>query len=445
MTNHASPDTNRCGGASRRLVETEPVQIDMTDPRSPFRADIDAAYAELRARGPVTRVTFTSTVDGNGQSACPGREMFMVTHYAQGLAVLLDDRFSSDPRTAQTVEQRAQPPSLPDDAPPLSQSLLSADPPDHTRLRKLVQAGFTGRAMEPLRLRIRMIADELLDKAEHKAAERGESAPDRSMDLIEAFAYPLPAMVICEMLGVPALDRQTVLAWTENLLTPSGPRMPEEARASLQHFVAYLRELFARKRQHPAEDIISRLVHAEEDGDTLDEQELLSMIFLLFIAGHATTVHLIANGILALLVHPDQLMKVRADSSLVKAVVEETLRYWGPVDNITRIAKQDMELAGTVIPQGEFVTVSLASADRDPTRFTNPDVFDITRPDASRHIAFGKGIHLCLGAPLARLQGQIAFATLLHRYPQLRLAVPTYNLTWRPDFLRGLQQLPVRF
>jgi cytochrome P450 PksS len=445
MTNHANPNMHSRNVVSRQLVETQPVQIDMTDPHCPFRVDIDAAYAKLRAHGPVTRVAFTSTADGDRQPACPGQEMFMVTHYAQGLAVLLDDRFSSDPRTAQTAEQRAQPPTLPEDAPPLSQSLLSVDPPDHTRLRKLVQAGFTGRAMEPLRPRIRMIADELLDNAEHKASERGEFAPDRSMDLIETFAYPLPVMVICEMLGIPALDRQTVLPWTENLLTPSGPQMPEEARVGLQQFVAYLHELFARKRQHPADDIISRLAHAEEDGDTLDEQELLSMIFLLFIAGHATTMHLIANGVLALLTHPDQLMKVQADPSLVKAVVEETLRYWGPVDNITRIAKQDIELAGTIIPRGEFVTVSLASAGRDPTRFTNPDVFDITRADASRHIAFGKGIHLCLGAPLARIQGQIAFATLLHRYPQLRLAFSADSLTWRPDFLRGLQQLPVQF
>jgi cytochrome P450 len=155
--------------------------------------------------------------------------------------------------------------------------------------------------------------------------------------------------------------------------------------------------------------------------------------------------NLIANGVLALLTHPDQLAKVIADPTLAKGVVEETLRYWGPVDNVTRIAKQDVELAGTIIRQGELVMVGLAAADRDPTRFANPDVFDITRADAGRHIAFGKGVHLCLGAPLARLEGQIAYTTLLQRYPQLRLAVPAHHLTWRADFLRGLERLPVLF
>ncbi|MGH8908661.1 MAG: cytochrome P450 family protein [Egibacteraceae bacterium] len=445
MTNHTAPAMRTRNGDSGQPVEAEPVQIDMADPHSPFRADIDAAYAELRARGPVVRVAFGSTTDGEERPACPGREMLMVTHYAQGVAALLDDRLSSDPRVTQTDERRAPSPAGPQEPPPLSQSLLSSDPPDHTRLRKLVQPGFTGRAIEALRPRAQAIADELLDRAEREATARGERAPGRRMDLIEAFAYPLSVTVICEMLGIPAPDRQTVLPWTERLLIASGPQMPEDTRTSLQQFIAYLRELFVRKRQHPAEDLISRLVHAAQDGDMLSEQELLSMVFLLFIAGHATTMHLIANGVLALLAHPDQLAKVQADPSMVRAAVEETLRYWGPVDNITRIAKQDVELAGTAIGQGELVTVSLASADRDPTRFADPDVFDVTRADAGRHIAFGKGVHLCLGAPLARVEGQVALTTLLQRCPQLRLAVPAGDLVWRPDFLRGLQRLPVRF
>ncbi|MGH8933529.1 MAG: cytochrome P450 family protein [Egibacteraceae bacterium] len=425
----------------------EPVLIDMTDPHSPFRADIDAAYAGLRARGPVVRVAFGSSTDGNGQPACPMRGMPLVTHYALGVATLLDDRFSSDPGVVRTGERRAPPPPVPvpEESPPLSQSLLSLDPPDHTRLRKLVQQSFTGRAMGALRPRVQAIADALLDRAERDAAEQREREPDRRMDLIEAFAYPLSVTVICEMLGIPARDHPTVLEWTESLVAASGPQMPVQARASLRQFVAYLRQLFAQRRAYPADDMISRLVHAAQDGDRLDEQELLSMVFLLFIAGHATTMHLIGNAVLALLTHPDQLAKVKADPTLAKETIEETLRYWGPVDNITRIATQDVELAGTAIQRGEVVTVSLASADRDPARFPAADVFDITRPDAGRHVAFGKGMHLCLGAPLARVEGQIALTSLLQRYPQLRLAVPATSLTWRPDFLRGLERLPVRF
>lgn len=448
MTNYPTQGQRSRTVGGGQPVDAEPVQIDMADPHCPFRADLYAAYAELRARGAVSRVAFAATTngeDGDGQGPSAS-EMLMVTHYAAGVATLLDDRFSSDPRAALSEEQRTPPPPMPDEErPPLSQSLISADPPDHTRLRKLVQPSFTGRAMEALRPRIQTLADELLDHAERQAAERGEPAPDRRMDLMEAFAYPLSVTVICQMIGIPAQDLQTIRPWAETLVATSGQQMPEETRANLRQLIAYLRELFARKRQRPVGDMISRLVHAEEDGDRLDEEALLSMVFLLFIAGHVTTMNLIANGVVALLTHPDQRAKVTADPSLVKGVVEETLRYWGPVDHIIRIAKQDVELAGTVIRRGELVTVSLASADRDPTRFTDPDVFDSTRADAGRHIAFGKGVHLCLGAPLARLEGQIAFTTLLRRCPQLRLAVPAHDLPWRTDFLRGLERLPVRF
>jgi cytochrome P450 family 107 subfamily K polypeptide 1 len=192
--------------------------------------------------------------------------------------------------------------------------------------------------------------------------------------------------------------------------------------------------------------MISRLVHAEEDGDVLDEDEVLATVFLMFLAGHVTTVNLVGNGVVALLTHPDQLAKLKADPELAKGVVEETLRYWGPVDFIgRRIAKEDVEVGGTAIPTGEQATVSLASANRDPGRFANPDVFDITRADANRHVAFGKGIHVCLGAPLARVEGQVAFATLFRRYPELRLAVPAEEVRWGGSFLRGFARLPVLF
>jgi cytochrome P450 family 107 subfamily K polypeptide 1 len=206
-------------------------------------------------------------------------------------------------------------------------------------------------------------------------------------------------------------------------------------------------DLFEAKRRAPEDDMISRLVHAEEDGDVLDEDEILATVFLMFLAGHVTTVNLVANGVVALLTHPDQLAKLKANpESLAKGVVEETLRYWGPVDFIgRRTAREDVEVGGTVIAKGEEATASLASANRDPERFANPEVFDISRPDANRHVAFGKGIHVCLGAPLARVEGQVAFATLFRRYPGLRLAVPAEEVRWGSSFLRGFARLPVLF
>jgi cytochrome P450 len=378
------------------------------------------------------------------------RETFFVTHYDEVIATLLEDRFSVDPRSTMSPEQLEKQSPIPEEFRPLSRSIISLDPPDHTRLRKLVQPSFTGRAMEALRGSIQQIVDDLLDQAERNAAERGEAAPDRRMDLIEAFAYPFPVTVISDMLGIPREDRETIRGWTENLLRVDRRRgrgeVDEETRAGLREFTAYLRDLFERKRRTPTDDMISRLVHAEEDGDTLDEDEILSTVFLLFLAGHVTTVNLVGNGVVALLTHPDQLAKLKANPELAKGVVEETLRYWGPVDFIgRRIAKEDVELSGTLIPTGEQATVSLASANRDPERFANPDVFDITRVDAKRHVAFGKGIHACLGAPLARVEGQVAFTTLFRRFPELRLAVPAEDVYWGGSFLRGFARLPVLF
>jgi cytochrome P450 len=301
--------------------------------------------------------------------------------------------------------------------------------------------------MEALRGSIQQIVDDLLDGAERDAAERGEASPERRMDLIEAFAYPFPVTVISDMLGIPREDRETIRGWTENLLRVDRGRADEEVRAGLGEFIDYLKELFERKRQHPTDDMISRLVHVEEEGNVLEEDEILATVFLMYLAGHVTTVNLVGNGVVALLTHPEQLAKFQANPELLaKGVVEETLRYWGPVDFIgRRIAKEDVELDGTVIAKGEEATVSLASANRDSERFANPELFDISRPDANRHVAFGKGIHVCLGAPLARVEGQVAFATLFRRYPELRLAVPAEEVTWGGSFLRGFARLPVLF
>jgi cytochrome P450 len=272
------------------------------------------------------------------------------------------------------------------------------------------------------------------------------------MDLIEAFAYPLPVAVISDMLGIPREDRETIRGWTENLLSAErigrGREVEEEVRAGLREFIDYLKDLFECKRQVPNDDMISRMVHAEEDGDILDEEEILATVFLLFLAGHVTTVNLIGNGVVARLRHPEQLKRLKENPELLaKGVVEETLRYWGPVEFVgRRIAKEDVSLNGTVISTGEQATVSLAAANRDSQRFVNPDVFDIGRADANRHLAFGKGIHVCLGAPLARVEGQVAFATLFRRFPELRAGVSDEEISWGGgNFLRGFTRLPVLF
>jgi cytochrome P450 len=325
-------------------------------------------------------------------------------------------------------------------------NILNVDPPEHTRLRKLVQPSFTASAIEKLRPRIQQITDDLLDVAETVAAERGERAPDRQMELISQFSYPLPITVICEMLGIPPEDREQTRRWSEDLLSSQSPDRMEEIRRNIGEFIAYLRDLFARKRETPGDDLISQLLQVEVDGDRLTEDEVLAMVFILFVAGHITTVNLIANGVFALLTHPEQAAKLRSDPGLVANAVEEVLRYYGPAETTTpRFAREDVELGGQAIAKGDPLLIVLAAADRDPARFADPQAFDITRDDANRHIAFGKGVHACLGAPLARLEGQIALETLFRRYPDLRLAVPESEITWAPSFLRSLTGLPLLF
>jgi cytochrome P450 len=446
-----SENSTTDGAAHEEARPTEPAELDIGDPH--FMADAYATYADLRAKGPVSRVRFAGGAeevagdDREQRGVFGSQETFFVTHYDEVIKTLLDHRFAVDPRSTMPPEQVEElETQTPEEFRLFSRSIISLDPPDHTRLRKLVQPSFTGRGMQALRGTIQHVVDDLLDQAEQDAAERGEAAPDRRMDLIEAFAYPFPVTVISDMLGIPREDRETIRGWTENLLRVDRGRMDEEVRAGLREFIDYLRDLFERKRRAPTEDMISRLVHAEEGGEILDEDEILATVFLMFLAGHVTTVNLVGNGVVALLTHPDQLAKLKADPELAKGVVEETLRYWGPVDFIgRRIAREDVELSGTVIPSGEQATVSLASANRDPERFANPDVFDITRADANRHVAFGKGIHVCLGAPLARVEGQVAFSTLFRRFPELRLAVPAEEVQWGSSFLRGFARLSVLF
>ena len=345
-----------------------------------------------------------------------------------------------------TPEQLAQMPETPEEFQPLRRNILTVDPPEHTRLRKLVQPSFTASAIEKLRPRIQQIVDDLLEAAEAAAAERGERAPDRQMELISQFSYPLPITVICDMLGIPPEDREQTRRWSEDLLSAQSPERMEEIGRNIGEFIAYLRDLFARKRETPGDDLISQLLQVEVDGDRLTEDEVLAMVFILFVAGHITTVNLIANGVFALLTNPEQAAKLRSDPGLVTNAVEEILRYYGPAETTTaRFAREDVELGGQTIAKGDPLLVVLAAADRDPARFADPQSFDITRDDANRHIAFGKGVHACLGAPLARLEGQIALETLFRRYPDLRLAVPENEITWAPSFLRSLTGLPLLF
>ncbi len=391
-----------------------------------FVANPYPTYTQLRAESPVQRITMSD-----------GRGVWLVTRYDDARAVLKDPRFVKDWRSTMSPEQLAQVPNVPDALQFLSQHMLTSDPPNHTRLRALVQKAFTPRLVEQLRPRVQEITDALLDAVE----ARGE------MDLIDDFAFPLPITVIAELLGVPPEDRNKFRHWSDALL--SGEPTPERMQRiipDMVEFNAYLAALFAERRARPADDLISALVQVEEAGDQLTQIELFSMMFLLLIAGHETTVNLIGNGMLALLEHPDQLERLKQHPELLPSAIEEFLRYDGPVANATRRwASEDVEVCGVLIPRGEQVMVVLASADRDEQRFPNPDDLDITRAD-NRHMAFGHGIHYCLGAPLARLEGQIAIGTLLRRMPNLRLKDAPETLAWRASLvIRGLERLPVVF
>ena len=431
-------------------------RIDRFDPE--FVAHADEVYTGLRDEGRVVRVWVgVGDADGESDEAARRRSPFVsheswcVTRYDDIVTGLLDERFSAQIRPGDTPPPDAD--HGPQEEAPKSfrafaKSIITLDPPDHDRIRKLVQPSFTGHGMDAMRPAIQRIADDLLDRAEAAAAERGEVAPNRRLDLVEQFAYPLPVTVISDLLGIPDGDRAQAKAWTENLLRVDRQRDPEVGAAvqqGLADFTDYLSDLFARKRAAPTDDMISRMVLIEDGGDTLSEEEALGTVFLMYLAGHVTTVNLVANGVVALLTHPDELAKLRQNPALVKNAVEETLRYWGPVDFLgRRTVTEDFVLAGTPVAAGDQVGFAIAGANRDPARFADPDRYDISRADANRHIAFGKGVHACLGAPLARAEGQIAFETLTRRYPDLRLAVPFEELQWGTG-LRGFREVPLFF
>jgi cytochrome P450 len=419
-------------------------RIDLADPE--FMAHAWERYDTMRARCPVSHILIGSSVSGVDAGPFANRPIWMTTGYEAGTRALLDRQFTVDVTAAMTPEQLATFPAPPDEFKPLMRNILTLDPPEHTRLRNLVQPSFTASVIDRLRPRIQQITDELLDAAEAAASERGEPAPNRSLELIAQFSYPLPVAVISDMLGIPPQDREQIRHWSEPLLTAPTPENREQVRQGIAELTAYLRNLFTHKRDNPDEELISRLLRAEADGDSLTEDEVLAMVLILFTAGHVTTLNLIANGVFALLAHPEQAAQLRADLGLVPNAVEEMLRYFGPAETtMARYAREDVELGGQAITKGDPLLVGLAAANRDPARFADPGRFDITREDANRHVAFGKGVHACLGAPLARLEGRIALETLFRRYPNLRLGAPIDAITWAPSSLRSLTGLPLLF
>jgi cytochrome P450 PksS len=353
--------------------------------------------------------------------------------------VLKDDAFAKDKLNAMDREQRAKTPWVPGFLKPLERNMLDLDDPDHARLRSLVGKAFTPRLIERLRGRVESLSEELLDAMERKGTRRGGT------ELVADYALPLPATVIAELLGVPAEDHPKFHRWSNRLVSVSSGRDMLRALPAALSFVRYLRKLVERRRADPQDDLISALIRAEEAGDKLSEDELLAMTFLLLVAGHETTVNLISGGTLALLEHPEQAEALRCDPSLVKPAVEELLRYTSPVEMATeRYTREDVEIAGATIPRGELVLAVLGSANRDERHFECPDVLDLAR-DPNRHLAFGRGgVHHCLGAPLARMEGQVAISAFPRRFPKARLAVTPETLRWRRGlFLRGLQRLPL--
>ncbi len=391
----------------------------LRDPLSELMADPYAVYARLREAGPVHRIAGTD-----------GLPAWLVTRYDDVRQALADPRLSLDKRNAAPGGYRGL--ALPS---ALDANLLNMDPPDHTRIRRLVSQAFTPRRIGQLRGPIRKSADQLLDAI----------AAQDSADLIASYAAPLPIIVICDVLGVAPEDRHDFREWTDALLAPD-PAEPSRAKEAVGGMLAFLTQLIAGKRAEPADDLLSALIAVRDEGDRLSEDELMSLAFLILFAGYENTVHLIGNATLALLSHPDQLVALRADPGRLGGAVEELARFDGPAPlAIRRFPTEDITIGGVTVPAGETVLLSLASAHRDPGRFPDPDRLDIGR-DATGHLALGHGIHYCLGAPLARMETEIALAALLERLPGLTLDVPPGELRWRPSMrARGLLSLPVRY
>ncbi|MEK6465717.1 cytochrome P450 [Pseudonocardia alni] len=386
------------------------------------RADPSPVYAGLRDLGSVLR---SKDILGGG---------FLLPRYEEVSQVIKDPRFASDRRNVgrRSLDQWWTPGMLR----LLLSSMVLKDPPEHRRLRNLVQKAFTPCRVAKLAGRVEEITDELLDAAAAKPV----------IELVGDLALPLPLTVIAEMLGVPPADRirfRTLFASIQSNSQTTAVSLARNYRR-MRELTTFLQELVRLRRDQPGDDLLSDLVHVEEGGDRLDDDELISMVFLLLFAGHETTVNLIGNGVLELVRRPDQLRKLRDDPGLIDTAIEEMLRFINPVGFVApRFAKEDVEIAGTPIRRGSMVTLLIASANLDETVFPDADTLDITR-SPNRHVSFGLGTHFCLGAPLARLEARIAVPALLRRFDHLELAVPADQLPWRRHIaLRGVERLPL--
>ncbi|WP_327710770.1 cytochrome P450 [Streptomyces sp. NBC_00464] len=395
-----------------------------------FATDPYPAYAWLREHSPVHRTTLPS-----------GVEAWLVTRYADAREALADSRLSKNPvhhsgsahakgKTGIPGERNAE----------LMTHLLNIDPPDHTRLRRLVSKAFTPRRIAEFAPRVQELTDRLIDGF----IEKGEA------DLIHEFAFPLPIYAICDLLGVPREDQDDFRDWAGMMIRHGGGPRGGVAR-SVKKMRSYLLELIHRKRENPGDDLISGLIRASDHGEHLTENEAAAMGFIILFAGFETTVNLIGNSVHTLLGHPEQRAQLQrslaaGETELLATGVEELLRYDGPVELATwRYATEALTIGGQRVGEGDPVLVVLAAADRDPERFDGPDTLDLARRD-NQHLGYGHGIHYCLGAPLARLEGQAALATLLKRLPDLRLAGDPADLRWRGGLImRGLRTLPVEF
>jgi len=404
-------------------VEDAPLEFNPFLPE--MRADPYPIYHRMRSRDPV-------------HQSFPG--VWILTRYADCLAVLRDpSRFSSDSRNSELYQAfraaRGRDPTIMENS--AGRTMLFIDPPDHTRLRDLVNKAFTARRIDALRPRIREIVKGLLDDIDVSGRD--------TLDLIDEVAYPLPVTVICEMLGVPPQDWDQFHRWSSALVVTLDPILSDEvlgpANEAALAFADYFEGLLAHRRGHPRDDLLTAMIAAEDRGERLTEQELLAMCILLLIAGHETTVNLIGNGMLALLRHRDQLERLVGSPSLIRGAIEEFLRFDSPVQFLGRTLMEDVEIGGRKIRKGEQVVPVIGAANRDPAQFADPDTLDIGRPD-NRHLSFGGGIHFCLGAPLARAEGQITIAELVARFPKLELATDDFERR-QTVTLRGLRSLPV--
>ncbi len=399
--------------------------IDFTSPD--LLADPYPLYHAIRSTQPAVWLDY-----GNGTA------FWMLTRYADCEAALRNPLLGRWDNTVGRDEWRRQHNVEPTPVQRvLEEWMLFRNPPDHTRLRALVTKAFSPRRIEALRERIEVISNELLDRVEAKG----------SFELIEDYAVRVPVRVISEMMGVPYEDFETFRGWTEGMagIIDFNPPADEVSRAlaAAGPFTAFFTELIERHRRQPQDDLLSALIEAEEQGDTLTEAELLAQCILLLVAGHETTKNLIGNGVLALMQHRDQWDKLRANPALIRNAVEELLRYDSPVQATSRLALADTEINGTPVKQWQTVMITLAAANRDPEMFPEPDALNLERADV-KPLSFGAGIHYCVGAPLARLEGQIAINTLVQRFPDLGLT--DAPIVWQPHFtLRGLKQLNLNY